>query len=97
MKGQPGPPGGAQMNPFGFGGTKAVTCATVTGLAPVSRLVTIAGNWPAPAAMPSVATRLAVEPDSATAKITGANVAVRISSRPAGASKPERSPTIASG
>src|SRR5262245_55188565 len=92
--GQPGAPGGAQMNEAG-GGNQDGGCATATGLAPVSYCATIDGRFPAPA-VPSVTTRFAVEPDSAIAK-KGAVDTGSTQSSPAGASKPERSPTMLSG
>src|SRR5436190_1149676 len=70
-------------------------CATATGLAPVSRSATTRGRLPV-ADTPRVTTWLAVEPDSAIAKY-GAGETGNKQSRPAGASKPERSPTRLSG
>src|SRR5262245_38162266 len=96
MNGQPGEPGGAQMKlPATIGATTAGTWAQATGFAPVSMADRIVGIVP-PGPMPRPTTRLAVEPDSATAKKFGGGAEKR-QSRPAGASKPERSPVIASG
>src|SRR5688500_1776271 len=93
--GQPGVPSW-QIQPASSGLNQDVGCATATGLAPVGNSRTMFGNVNAPGVMPSVTTWFFVEPDSASAK----NAVVekgKMLSRPAGASKPDRSPTIESG
>src|SRR5439155_25391000 len=79
------------------GGDHAGGCATATGFAPVSSVAMIVGRLKVPAWTPSVRTWFAVDPDSATAKNGGADVVPQRLSSPAGASKPDRSPTMLSG
>ena len=78
------------------GGVQDGAWASATGFAPVSRVATTFGRLRVPACRPSVTTWFAVDPDSAIAKYA-AGEKENTASSPAGASKPDRSPTMLSG